>query len=374
MWRSTHARIDGPSWAPGLEVRRGVRRSRSRRRRSSAQPSTSSAAACAWEPTASVYEVIPPITRATMRTPSATNARRTRPAPPARGKLCRRSRPRSGGATAAADESYEHGLGDLGRCAEAPDEADDEHRDADEEPRRDAEIAQPARCREDGRERAELSGVDLEDRLLVCIRRRSLFSAALKDGHAHLGRVGVAGLLVTSWDQSGRDRPSHRPKEMTRALRRANGLRALRFPVHGTRDGSRDPGAGAGLGADPPVRQKRFQLPPSFAARPSLTAQRAACVRELRPSLRRMFDTCVRAVRSLIPSSVAIALLEWPSPRSRRIVVGGGEKEDARDVAGRISAEEQPPRAGEARAGRMGVERPCSSTPPFSMWLVRVAP
>jgi hypothetical protein len=118
------------------------------------------------------------------------------------------------------DESHEHGLGDLGRCAEEPDEADYERRDADEEPRREAEIAQPARCREDGRERAELSGVDLEDRLLVRIRRRSLFSPAWKDGHAHLGRVRVAGLLVTSWDESGRDRPSHRPEGMTRAAYR----------------------------------------------------------------------------------------------------------------------------------------------------------
>lgn len=45
----------------------------------------------------------------------------------------------------------------------------------------------------------------------------------------------------------------------------------------------------------------------SGAARPCLLAQSAACVRERSSSLRRMFETWVRAVRSLITSSVAIS-------------------------------------------------------------------
>lgn len=46
--------------------------------------------------------------------------------------------------------------------------------------------------------------------------------------------------------------------------------------------------------------------------RPALTAARAAWVRELRPSLPSMLLTCVRAVRSLIPSSRAITWFECP--------------------------------------------------------------
>ena len=45
----------------------------------------------------------------------------------------------------------------------------------------------------------------------------------------------------------------------------------------------------------------------SDGARPCLLAHSAACVRERRSSLRRMFETWVRAVRSLITSSVAIS-------------------------------------------------------------------
>ena len=44
------------------------------------------------------------------------------------------------------------------------------------------------------------------------------------------------------------------------------------------------------------------------------TANRAACVRLVRASLARMFDTCVRAVLSAIPSSSAMA--RFVSPRA----------------------------------------------------------
>ena len=53
--------------------------------------------------------------------------------------------------------------------------------------------------------------------------------------------------------------------------------------------------------------------------RPSLTASSAACVRELSPSLRRMWLTWVRAVRSLMTRWRAISLLARPAAISRKI-------------------------------------------------------
>src|SRR4029079_7179546 len=54
------------------------------------------------------------------------------------------------------------------------------------------------------------------------------------------------------------------------------------------------------------------------ATSPSLTASTAACVLELTPILRSTFETWVRAVRSLIPSSAAISLFAFPAPTRRR--------------------------------------------------------
>ena len=51
---------------------------------------------------------------------------------------------------------------------------------------------------------------------------------------------------------------------------------------------------------------------------PCSTANSAACVRLVRPSLARMFETWVRAVRSAIPSSAAIALFDRPRATQAR--------------------------------------------------------
>ena len=62
----------------------------------------------------------------------------------------------------------------------------------------------------------------------------------------------------------------------------------------------------------------------------------AACVRELTPSLRSTWLTCVRAVRSLIPSAAAISLFAWPCATRSRISRSRGvsASRSGRDVAG----------------------------------------
>jgi len=59
-----------------------------------------------------------------------------------------------------------HRHNDRRRDVEHPGDPDDEEGGADEEPRRDTQITQPARRGKDGRELPELVGVELDDDLL----------------------------------------------------------------------------------------------------------------------------------------------------------------------------------------------------------------
>ena len=93
---------------------------------------------------------------------------------------------------------------------------------------------------------------------------------------------------------------------------------ASRRPVAPRRRGSaacrgrrRWPGRPAGRSTSVPASALSRDLTGHGRA-PCWTANSAAWVRLARPSLARMFETCVRAVRSVMPSSSAIALFESP--------------------------------------------------------------
>jgi signal transduction histidine kinase len=77
------------------------------------------------------------------------------------------------------------------------------------------------------------------------------------------------------------------------------------------------------------------------AARPSRTASSAAWVRDVRPSLRRMLLTCVRAVRSLIVSRRAISLFALPSAISLRISVSRGDRPANGSLSGPAGADSE---------------------------------
>ena len=118
-----------------------------------------------------------------------------------------------------------------------------------------------------------------------------------------------------------------------------------RDPEYGSIVGAR---ARARASPEPGEMPGRCQ-PPSTCTRPSRTAHRAACVRDARPSLPRMFETCVRAVRSLMPSWSAISLFAAPAPTSRRTST-------SRVVRSALASPREARPARRAAAGRPRVE------------------
>ena len=91
---------------------------------------------------------IPPTTRQKMITPMATSPSRTMIAPPMRGTPWRSSQPTAGPATAPSTAARSTGMHDRRGLVEQPDDPEDDQHEADEQPRREAEVPQPRRSRE----------------------------------------------------------------------------------------------------------------------------------------------------------------------------------------------------------------------------------
>src|SRR3954453_10552282 len=81
--------------------------------------------------------------------------------------------PRNGGTADRRDNQPDEYWNDDGRSeTEHPRQTEEQCGDADEQPRGDAEIAEPARYREDRRELLQLVGVELHDNFAVVGRRQ----------------------------------------------------------------------------------------------------------------------------------------------------------------------------------------------------------